>query len=214
MSNESVQQARVEEERVYEREREEGKKRKIEEDQGKSRISNRLQQHLTQGSRRREETHAKVLCRFSLFFSRPLRYSPPHPPSPTTTDVPSPFFSFPPPLLSLFLSFSISHSLALSFADGLRLVSVFVGATHGPNSPTCHWECMQCSCVFSLALPPEPFSLPPPIMLLRIQVDTPPLCVMRHVFKPDTQRSVVKRARASRGVKSREAARIILFRHL
>lgn len=49
--------------------------------------------------------------------------------------------------------------------DGLRAISVFVGATHGPNSPTCPRECMQCSCVFTLPLyspNPSPTLLSPP----------------------------------------------------
>lgn len=86
--------------------------------------------------------------------------------------------------LSVFFFLSISHSLPLSFAEGLRLVSVFVGATHGPNSPTCHRECMQCSCVFSLAPPPGPSPLPSCCSAYKWIHQ--PLCVMRHVFKPDT----------------------------
>lgn len=66
--------------------------------------------------------------------------------------------------LSSSLSFSGFFYLRLS-VDGLRAISVFVGATRGPNSPTCPRECMQCSCVFTLpshSPNPSPTLLGPP----------------------------------------------------
>lgn len=63
--------------------------------------------------------------------------------------------------LSLSLSFSVIFYLRLS-VDGLRAISVFVGETRGPNSPTCPRECMQCSCVFTL---PSHSPVPSPTLL-------------------------------------------------
>lgn len=86
---------------------------------------------------------------------------------------------------SLFLSLILLLCLSPTGFGWSRFSSVLLTVRIPPPAIG---ECMQCSCVFSLALPPVRtlLSLPPLVVLLRIQVETPPLCVMRHVFKPDT----------------------------
>lgn len=175
MNNESIQRARVgerEREREKVMEKEKGKE-KDREDQGEvpHLQSITIAPNLGQREKRR-------LVRRSLPASLSSFLGPYGAPSPRRR-------------LQIFLSSFLFSQRCLSPSVFRRWASAGLGfRRHYSRTEFPHLPSGMYAIFVRVSLAPATPSRSP-VWLLRIQVDTPPLCVMRHVFKPDTQRSLV-----------------------